>query len=611
MFDTTPLSLPRGRTAYAVSAGASTVRALLVVGQAFFLASAVVSLYYGASFSSQAGAVAAFLACFVAQHIAAAALDAYLSRYAADRAADLRDRLLSTLFSRGPAVMAGRGTGGVSAAVVEGVDSVEEYLKLIIPKTTSLLIVPPVLFAVSLPADWVSALIMLVAFPAIVFYMVLLGKNARDAADARHAEFDRLSNHFVDSLRGLTTLKLFGRSRAHGRAIFEVSERFREATMRTLRIATLSSAVLDLAATLALAAVAIMLGFRMVEGSVAFLPALFVLVVVPEYFKPIREFAADYHASLDGKTALAGILDIVAEGEGAGVGSRAPRADGSHEPGSVAPAGASPERFGGSVAVTAFGADAPAIAPWGASSTLELSGVRFAYPGAARPALSDVGFSVRGPRKVGIVGASGSGKSTLVTLLAGFSDPDAGTVAVDGASLGGLHVPSWQGQAVYIPQSPYIFSATLRDNIAFYAPDASERDIERAVRAMGLERLVDELSDGLDTRIGEGGRAVSGGERQRIALARALLDGGRRILLFDEPTAHLDIESELELKERMLPLMEGRLVFFATHRLHWAADMDDIAVVDAGRLAYFGPADAARQTEAFVRLAAQTERGLR
>lgn len=219
--------------------------------------------------------------------------------------------------------------------------------------------------------------------------------------------------------------------------------------------------------------------------------------------------------------------------------------------------------------------------------------------------LSDVSLSVRGCMKIGIVGLSGSGKSTLLRLLAGFAEPACGSIEVDGGHAD-LRASGWLSQATYIPQDPYIFHATLRENMAFYRPDASEEDVRKAVDALGLGSLVDSLPDGLDTLIGEGGRAVSGGQAQRIALARALLDPSRRVLLFDEPTAHLDIETEMELKGRMLPLMEGRLVFFATHRLHWVDDMDMVVVVDGGRVVECGTAVELRaRGGAFSRLAEQ------
>ena len=250
--------------------------------------------------------------------------------------------------------------------------------------------------------------------------------------------------------------------------------------------------------------------------------------------------------------------------------------------------------------------DVDSLPVWSHAAVLEARDVAFDY--ADHRALSGVSFSVRGFSKVAIVGMSGSGKSTLANLLGGFAEPSEGgfLFSWEGEEPRAFDLASdaWRRQVVYIPQDPYIFHATLRENIAFYRPDAGEAAIEGAVEAMGLGELVRQLPQGLDTPIGEGARALSGGQAQRIALARAFLDPQRRILIFDEPTAHLDIETELELKERMLPLMEGRLVFFATHRLHWVHDMDAVMVVDGGRLAEFGaPEELLSRGGALARLA--------
>lgn len=575
MIDRALFALEGIRGALATLVALATARALLAVGQAWALASAVVHLWEGAPLAGQGLLVALFFACFVGGQGVRYVQDAYLDRYAYARIDDLRRKLLQAVFGQGARIVQETGTGSVTALVLEGVDQVETYLRLILPKIVCVVVVPFVVLACVFPVDWVSGLIMLVMYPVIVFYMGLIGATAKAAASLQHEEYQRLSNHFIDSMRGIDTLKLLGRGKSHGARIFEVSERFREATVKTLRIATLSGSVLDLISTLSLAAVAIMLGFRLVDGSIAFFPALFVLVLVPEYFKPIREFASDYHASLDGKNALASIQAIIASAA-VGEGDRA-------------------------------AGDVPA---WSEEAVLELDGVGFSYP--EHEALAGVTFAARGFARIGVIGASGSGKSTLVNLLGGFSAPSAGTVRAAGRTLADLRDPSWQRQVLYIPQDPYLFHATLRENIAFYRPDAGDEDVERAVRVVGLEDLVAELPEGLETLVGEGARALSGGQAQRIALARALLDRSRRILLFDEPTAHLDIETELELKERMLPLMEGRLVFFATHRLHWVHDMDAVLVMEDGRAVEFGaPSELAARGGAYARLAAQAEGGPR
>lgn len=572
MIDRSIFALPGIKGALAFLVAVAALRALAVVGQAWALATALVNLWYGGAVLDQAGWLALFLVCFVGRQALVTVQESYLERYADARADELRQDLLRTVFTEGGSVVQAHGTGTVATMVLEGVDQVETYIRLILPKTVGVVVVPFVLLVFIFPLDWVSGVIALVAFPFIILYMVILGHTAQDEAAKQHATFQVMSNHFIDSLRGIDTLKLFGRGKAHGTSIYEVSERFREATMKTLRVATLSSTVLDLFSTFSLAAVAIMLGFRLVDGTLVLFPALLVLILVPEYFKPVRDFASDYHASLDGKNALITIQQLIGQRD-EDAAARAARAN-------------------------------EAVPAWDADARLEVRDLGFSYPDAA--VLHDVSFSVQGFRKVGIVGTSGAGKSTLVNLLGGFAAPTEGALVVNGEDAGTLGCAAWQKQVVYIPQNPYLFHVTLRENIAFYAPDAAEGDIERAVRVMGLEDVVAELPDGLDTLIGEGARALSGGQAQRIALARALLDPSRRILLFDEPTAHLDIETELELKERMLPLMEGRLVFFATHRLHWTRDMDLVLVMEDGRIVEAGAPDALlARGGAFARLVSQ------
>ncbi|MEA5019550.1 MAG: thiol reductant ABC exporter subunit CydD [Gordonibacter sp.] len=563
MIDKSLFALPGVKVALLLLVALDLVRVFAVVGQAWALAAAIVGLWNGAPLSDQVGWIALFVGCFVGRQILVYGQQAYLENYAATRADELRTQLLKKVFDGGASVVQAHGTGKVSTLVLEGIDQVETYIRLILPKAVGVVIIPLVLLVWIFPLDWVSGIIAVVAFPFIILYMVILGHTAQDEAAKQHATFQVMSNHFIDSLRGIDTLKLLGRGRAHGASIFGVSERFREATMKTLRVATLSSSVLDLFATASLAAVAIMLGFRLIDGSLAFFPALIVLILVPEYFKPVREFAADYHASLDGKNALVSIQKLIGEREQ------------SHR--------------------------LQALPSWDASSTIELQGIGFSYPD--YEALSEVSFRASGFQKVGIVGASGAGKSTLVNLLGGFAYPTQGCVKVGESLLADLQQPDWQRQTIFIPQAPYIFHASLRDNIAFYRTDADAARIAEAVRIVGLEELVNELPDGIDTVIGEGARALSGGQAQRIALARALLDDSRRILLFDEPTAHLDIETEFELKERMLPLMEGHLVIFATHRLHWMNEMDLILVMEGGRVVQSGTLDQLRSSDgAFCRL---------
>ena len=659
VLDKNLFALPGARRMLGALCLLTLLKAAAVVGQAWTLATAVDLLRAGSALVDAAFSLAGFLVCFMGRQAIAFFQDGMLERYAGDRVAELRVGLLRRVFAEGPLFVGAMGTGNTVALALEGAEQVDNYLRLVLPKIAGVVIVPLVLLAFAFPFDWVSGLIMLIVFPFIIFYMVLLGKTAKAEADKQHDEFNRLANHFVDTLRGIDTLKLFGRSAAQGQSVFAASERLRQATMKTLRTAILSGAVLDLFATFSVAAVAIMLGFRLVDGSIAFFPALLMLILVPEYFKPIREYASDYHASLDGKTALEALLRVAAPSDALGAPALRPTRSGAsrsedsatHRSAAQDPSDPScaallqsDDKINGVQMVapssdldapdlddereslrTVFSSSSAAVQDlsgsrcvqsptWSSSSVLEARDVAFDY--ADHRALSDVSFSVRGFSKVAIVGMSGSGKSTLANLLGGFAEPSGGgfLASWEGEEPRAFDLASdaWRRQVVYIPQDPYIFHATLRDNIAFYRPDADDAAVEGAVEAMGLQELVRQLPQGLDTPIGEGARALSGGQAQRIALARAFLDPRRRILLFDEPTAHLDIETELELKERMLPLMEGRLVFFATHRLHWIHDMDAVAVMKEGRLAEFGaPDELLARGGALSRLAERTLGGAR
>lgn len=578
MIDKAIFSLPGIRRVFAALAACALVRGLLAAGRAVALATAIVRLWEGAPLQGAAVPAGTFLICMVAAQVVLCVQDSLMERYARRLSERLRGGLLATYYDEGPSLVQRLGTGDACATALEGIDTVKSYLELMPPKLASVAIVPAVILVQICSLDWVSALIALVAYPTTLMFMVILGGAAREKAARRHAEFARMSNDFVDTVRGISTLRLFGRAHAHGGHVFRVSERFRRATMSTLSVATLSSAVLDLIATFGLAAVAIMLGFRLSDGTMGLCPALAVLILVPDYFAPLRSFAADFHATLDGRNALArvqGVLGGASRGDG-------PRPCGNQ---------ADKVRGGG-------------IAPWGPGSSLEFAGISVHHEGAGADSLSNVSLEFRGFERVGVVGLSGAGKTTLAGLLAGFLDPSAGVIAVDGERTGTLRRADWQAQVAYIPQNPHVFHATLRDNIAFYLPDATERSIREAVRATGLGPLVEGLPQGLDTVVGEGARALSGGEAHRVALARALLDTRRRIWVLDEPTAHLDIETEYELKERLLPLFAGKLVIFATHRLHWARAMDRIVVLEGGRVADEGaPDEVACREGGYLRLA--------
>jgi ATP-binding cassette subfamily C protein CydD len=382
--------------------------------------------------------------------------------------------------------------------------------------------------------------------------------------DRQLKSYRTLSNHFVDSLRGLETLKFLGRSRSHSASIATVSDRYRSATMRTLRVAFLSSFAMDFFTMLSVASVAVSLGLRLVNEQMTLVTGLTILILAPEYFLPVRLVGADFHATLDGKEAGEAMKSII---------------DRETVQAKLLESGERGAAKGGQPDEAAF--------TWRKDSTLQLNGIGVKYEEDGVSSLEEVKLEFRGHTKIGIIGESGAGKSTLVDILGGFLHPTSGDIRINGNLVSALTDEQWRKQTSYIPQRPYIFSGTLADNVRFYYPEATTEAVTAALESAGLSKLVSALPAGLDEMIGGGGRSLSGGQEQRVALARALLSS-RPVMLLDEPTAHLDIETEYELKETMLPLFEGKLVFLATHRLHWMIDMDLIVVMQQGRVAEVG-----------------------
>lgn len=347
-------------------------------------------------------------------------------------------------------------------------------------------------------------------------------------------------------MRGISTLKYFGLSKDYSNSIYKTSEDFRKETMGALRIAMLSTFALDFCKSFGCCC-RTFLGLRLMSGDILLFPALAALILAPEYFLPLRDFASDYHATLNGKNALAAVNEVL-----------------------------STEENTLSVLTEKV--------TWSANSQLQLTELGKIYD--TGRGISNVILSVNGFKKIAIVGNSGSGKSTLLSMLAGFLKPTAGEIKLNEQSLTSLTDENYRQSVQFIPQKTYIFAGTFRENLAFYEPDSTDDEIKAAAKLAGLESLIDEI--GLDGQIGASGRTISGGQAQRVALARAFLSHTRNILFLDEPTAHLDIETELEIKANILPLLENKLVFIATHRLHWLSSMDLVIVLNEGQVAGIG-----------------------
>lgn len=529
--------------------GIKILQAVFIIAQAACLAGTLFMLWQGKGLHWLL--LAGFIASYTLRQLLLWLEKRILDSFAEQTAVDLRARLLSKLYDQGPALVQENGTGSTVAMALDGIDEVNQYVKLTFDKTIGMMSVPVlILIAVGI-FDWRSAVILLVTYPLIILFMIILGKAAKAKAEQQYGSFQHLSNNFIDSLRGIDTLKYLGLSKRYSKSIFTASEHFRKRTMAVLKVAMLSTFALDFFTTLSIAVVAVYLGFDLLNGRMALLNALAVLILAPEYYLPMRRFAGDFHATLNGRNSFHKMLTILNQ-------PTQPRIE------------------------------AP-LHSWKSTDELSLDSMAFQYPKGTSIKLFSL--QIKGWQKVGIIGMSGAGKTTLINLLSGFLTPKQGTIKIQDQTITTLDLPDWQNQLLYLPQSPTIFTATVRQNVAFYTPGVSDEQIRAALATVGMADWLAKLPDGLATMIGAGHREFSGGQSQRIALARALLDDKRRVMMFDEPTAHLDIETELELKERMLPLMDQRLVFFATHRLHWMKEMDWILVMDHGELVEQGTYD--------------------
>lgn len=532
------------------------VQTIVIVMQSLWLAEAVSGLFTGDSLHRQLGHVFGFVGALVVRQLLSVMMQKIAYDFAERTGRSMRKLMMDKLFELGPRFAMEQGTGNLVTLVREGVSKYKTYLELIIPRMMSNSLTPLLIGVFILRLDWISALILGAVFPLLIIFMILLGLAAQKQMDKQWATYRVLSNHFVDSLRGLETLRFLGRSRAHEETIGRTSERYRKATISSMKVAFLSSFALDFFTMLSVACVAVSLGLRLVHGSIMLEPALTILILAPEFFVPIRSLGADYHATMDGKEAGEDIQHIIDTPTATTITDAQNKSETNK-----------------------------LDAKWSASSRIVLNHLSVQHDADSTSSLHHLNLSIGGYRKIGIIGESGAGKSTLIDVLSGFLVPTDGEVSWND-SLGQSHPLNsdlWRQQTTYIPQHPYIFSGTLADNLRLYEPEATDEQLWQVIRDAGLYDLVSHFPQGIEEPVGGAGRALSGGQEQRVALARALL-GQRQIMLLDEPTAHLDIETEYELKQTMLELFANRLVILATHRMHWMVDMDWIIVLEQGEI---------------------------
>jgi ATP-binding cassette, subfamily C, bacterial CydD len=521
------------------------VAALLVLAQAALIAAVAARAFDGATLDEVGVPLALLVAASVARAAAATGFDV-LGRWAAsDVLASLRVELVERRLRDRPAALDGVESAEVATAAVSGVDALETTFARYLPQAVLAVTIPLAVLVFVAAIDLVSAALMLLTLPLVPLFMWLIGRYTEQRARERWQTLALLSNHFLDVVRGLPTLRAFNRSEAQTEQIRAVSEEYRRSTMATLRVAFLSGTVLELAATLGIALVAVTVGVRLVNGGLGFEAGLTVLVLTPELYLPLRNLAAQFHASADGRAVAQRLLDLV----DVEVVARAGR--------HVAPS--------------------PRVEP------VRLESVSFAYP--TRPALvlDRVELELRPGETVALVGPSGGGKSTIASLLLRLAEPTGGRVTVGDVDLAACEPESWRAQIAWVPQQPSLFRGSVADNIRLGVPAAAEPEVLAAAVAAGAHAFVRALPDGYDTVVGDGGRPLSAGEQQRIALARAFLRDAALVIL-DEPTANLDPASSELVSEAVERLREGRTVLLIVHRPELAVQADRIVHLHGGRI---------------------------
>ncbi|MFD8193319.1 thiol reductant ABC exporter subunit CydD [Streptomyces wuyuanensis] len=506
--------------------------AALVVAQAMLIAEVVVGAFQRGLDAGELWTPLVLLAAVAAGR----GLVAWLTELAAHRASaavksELRLRLLERAAQLGPGWLSGQRSGSLAALATRGVDALDDYFARYLPQLGLAVVVPVAVLARIVTEDWVSAAVIVVTLPLIPIFMVLIGWATEARMDRQWTLLSRLSGHFLDVVAGLPTLKVFGRAKAQAEAIRKITSEYRRATLKTLRIAFLSSFALELLSTLSVALVAVGIGMRLVHGDLDLYTGLVVLILAPEAYLPLRQVGAQYHAAAEGLSAAEEIFRVLE----------------------------TPVRAGGTAPV-----------PAARGVRLELDSVTVRHEGRAVPSLEAASLTVEAGETVALVGPSGAGKSTLLDAVLGFVAPDAGTVRVgapgrEPVDLTSLDRADWHRHIAWVPQRPYLFAGTIAENVRLARHGADDTEVLAALREAGAQDFVSALPQGVETVLGEDGAGLSAGQRQRIALARAFL-ADRPLLLLDEPTAALDGETEAGVVDAVRRLARGRTVLLVVHR---------------------------------------------
>lgn len=455
---------------------------------------------------------------------------------------ELRQTLLQKLFQLGPNY-AQHKTAELSQILHQGVDSLEDYFAGYLPTVAYCSVIPSAILFAVFPMDWKSGLVMLCTAPMVPIFMIIIGHKAQDLNQKHWQKLLRMSSHFLDIIQGLTQLKLFNASRQELQAVKKISDDYGKQTMAILKVAFLSSFVLEFLASIAIALVAVILGFRLYYGQVDYTLALWVLLLAPEFYLPFRQLGTQYHAKMAGTTAAESMIDIL-QTQQANTNNDEPKIN------------------------------------WQAPFDIQVAHLNFAYP-QRKQTLNDINLTFSNQGLYAIIGESGAGKSTLIDTLLGFVSPDSGQVLINQQALTANNRDLWLQHCGWIAQQGHVFYGDLAFNIHLANGDVDEQKLQDVLARVGLSDFVASLPNGLQTHIGESGVGISAGQAQRLALARAFYHQPQ-VLILDEPSSHLDRETELTVNRAICDYAQDHLVIVIAHRLTTVQDAKQIIVLKHG-----------------------------